>query len=511
MNRCLSLLCAVLLLSSTLGPSVATASPTFPYPWQDYSVVPVLFVPTDWSVSSAEVQAEATAINNAMADIQRFYAAHNNGATFVLNPVQVIQANGTKEAYGISWGPGSIYDDGVITIAGNMEGAVMAELHSRGFPTPPAQNESGYATMIFFKGAGGFAGGRGYTGGNGGQAIVGDWAIDSIQGQVAEGAYWWSGQRKQTGAVAHELGHAFGLPHPDSVGWGNETSVMGNWWDYPTIGLNGYDRNSLAANKSAFFTVPAAPTGQTATALNGTSIRVNWTDKSSNETGFQIYNGVTTVSVGANTTTYTWGGLSPNTYMCFAIRSYSATGTSPWTPYACTTTPTVPAVPTNQTATAISGTSIRVNWTDTSGNEAGFQITNGVTTVSVGANTTTYTWGGLSPNTYMCFAIRSQNAAGTSAWTPYACTTTPTVPAMPTNQTATAISSSSIRVNWTDTSGNETGFQITNGVTTRNLGANTTTYTWSGLASGTYMCFAIRSQNVAGASAWTPYACTTTP
>ncbi|RYZ43195.1 MAG: hypothetical protein EOO71_04515 [Myxococcaceae bacterium] len=510
MNRCLSILCAVLVVFSALGPRVAAASPTFPYPWSDYSVVPVLFVPTDWNINSAEVQAEAAAINTAMAQIQGFYATHNNGATFVLNPVSIVQANGAKEAYGISWGPGNIYDDGVISITGNMEAAVMAELHSRGYPTPPAQNESGYSTMIFFKGAGGFAGGRAYTSGNGGQAIVGDWAIDSIQGQVAEGSWWWSGQRKQTGAVAHELGHAFGLPHPDSVEWENSSSVMGDWWDYPTIGLNDYDRSSLALNKSAFFTVPAVPANVTATALNGSNIRVNWTDTSGNETGFQLTNGVTTVSLAANTTTYTWGGLSTGTYMCFAVRSNSASGSSAWTPYACTTTPTLPAAPGGQSATPTSGTSIRVNWTDTSGNETGFQLTNGVTTVNLAANTNTYTWGGLSNGTYMCFAIRSLNAAGTSAWTPYACTTTPTLPTAPTNPTATALSTTSIRVNWTDTSGNETGFQLTNGVSTVNLAANTTTYTWGGLASRTYMCFAIRSTNVAGSSAWTPYACTTT-
>ncbi|WFE30333.1 fibronectin type III domain-containing protein [Solwaraspora sp. WMMD791] len=41
------------------------------------------------------------------------------------------------------------------------------------------------------------------------------------------------------------------------------------------------------------------------------------------------------------------------------------------------------------------------------------------------ANTTSYTWTGLTPGTYLCFNIRSCNAAGYSAWTPWACTTTP--------------------------------------------------------------------------------------
>ncbi len=102
------------------------------------------------------------------------------------------------------------------------------------------------------------------------------------------------------------------------------------------------------------------------------------------------------------------------------------TGTTGVTPTP-TTTPVagVPAIPSNQSAVVVDDTSIRVSWSDNSGNETGFRITNGVTSAIVSANTTSYVWGGLAGGTYMCFAIQSYNAAGTSDWTPYACTTTP--------------------------------------------------------------------------------------
>jgi len=415
--------CAVLLaLFGALLPAPAAASPTFPYPWPDYSVLPVLFVPTDWSTGSAEVQAEAAAIRSAMAEVQAFYRDSFNGRTFKLSGLSVVQANGAKEAYDITWTGGNIYTDGV-ALGPAFEGRVVQELFNRGYPTPPAQNQSGYSTVIFVNGAGGYAGGRTYGGFDGGHAILGDWAIDSLDGGVAEGAYWWSGRRLQLGSTAHELGHTFGLDHPDSYGGSNATSVMGNWWDFPTIGLNLTDRTRLNANKGPWFS-PAPPTNPTATALNGTQIRVGWVDASNNETGFQIYNGVTTVSVGANVTSYTWGGLAPGTYMCFAIRSVNGAGASAWTPYACTSTPTAPAAPTNPTATAISTSQIRVGWADNSGNETGFQIYDGVNYFTVGPNVTTFTRSGLASHTYMCFAIRSYNAAGYSAWTPYACTST---------------------------------------------------------------------------------------
>src|SRR5574342_1168688 len=174
----------------------ASATPTFPFPWPDYSVVPVLFVPTDWSVSSAEVQAEAAAINTAMAEIQQWYATYNGGRTFVLNGLSVYQAQNPKESYGITGGSGDTYVPGVISVNTSFEGAVMAELWAHGYPTPPAQNQSGYSTVIFAKGAGGWAGSREYTSADGGQSIVGDWAMDSIQGTVAEGAYPWGAWRR---------------------------------------------------------------------------------------------------------------------------------------------------------------------------------------------------------------------------------------------------------------------------------------------------------------------------
>jgi len=92
----------------------------------------------------------------------------------------------------------------------------------------------------------------------------------------------------------------------------------------------------------------------------------------------------------------------------------------------------VPAAPSNLTVTAVDPNDIRLDWQDNSGNETGFEINNGVTSKSAAANSTSYTWGGLAPGTYMCFKIRSYDSAGDSAWEPnvspwYRCTTTPNV------------------------------------------------------------------------------------
>jgi hypothetical protein len=219
--------------------------------WPSYSVIPVLFSPTDWDVTSVEVQDEAAAIQSAMEEIQRFYARSLGGPTFRLNDLEVVQGFGRKEDYHIIWNGRSIYEDG-IEFTGNLEAAVVEELYARGFPTPPGQNEDGYSVLIFVKGAGGYAGARELGNADGGWGILGDWCIDSLQGSVPEGAYWWSGRRLQIGAAAHELGHTFGLPHPDAYDGNWETTVMGHWWNYPQVGLNQWERDHLAANKAAF-------------------------------------------------------------------------------------------------------------------------------------------------------------------------------------------------------------------------------------------------------------------
>lgn len=87
---------------------------------------------------------------------------------------------------------------------------------------------------------------------------------------------------------------------------------------------------------------------------------------------------------------------------------------------------TLPAAPSNATATATSSSTIRVTWNDNSNNESGFRISNGVSLVYVGANSTSYTWGGLAAGTYMCLSVSAYNGAGYSGGTPWACTTTPT-------------------------------------------------------------------------------------
>jgi len=91
---------------------------------------------------------------------------------------------------------------------------------------------------------------------------------------------------------------------------------------------------------------PAAPSHLQATPISCSQIELTWQDNSSNETGFTIYDGITMTHVGANTTSYTFGGLAPSTYRCFLVRAFNEYGSSGWNDddnngepdWACTTT-----------------------------------------------------------------------------------------------------------------------------------------------------------------------------
>lgn len=96
-------------------------------------------------------------------------------------------------------------------------------------------------------------------------------------------------------------------------------------------------------------TAPAAPSSLTATALGDASIRLNWTDNSNNETGFQIERSVIGTDwkqVGTATgTTFTNTGLTAETSYSYRVRAVNAVGGSGYTLVATATTEAGPVDP----------------------------------------------------------------------------------------------------------------------------------------------------------------------
>ena len=109
------------------------------------------------------------------------------------------------------------------------------------------------------------------------------------------------------------------------------------------------------------------------------------------------------------------------------------------------------------------------------------------------------------PSVAKILQLTNSNPAPTPS--PRATPTPSPTPAAPSNLTATTASSSQINLAWTGNSGNETGFKIersTNGTSFTEIarvGANSTTYTNTGLAAGRYY-YRVRAYNSGGNSAY---------
>jgi len=244
-------------------------------------------------------------------------------------------------------------------------------------------------------------------------------------------------------AVAGSSGQASGgtLNHPamyislNSLG-SMILDVNGSRLDAKFIDQTGATQDYFTLIKGGL--IPAAPSGLSATAVSTGQINLNWTDNSSNETGFKIERSTDNVNfaqittVGSGVTSYSNTGLNVSTTYYYRVRATGTAGDSAYSNTAnATTQGTSPNAPTNLTATAITKNKINLSWTDNASNETGFKIERSVDGVSfsqiatVLANVTTYSNTGLKANKTYWYRVRAYNATGNSAYSNTASATTP--------------------------------------------------------------------------------------
>lgn len=217
-----------------------------------YVVTPVLFVPdpasfpVGYQPTPAEIEEDIANLTEAMERMRAWFAGALGIQTSVrVAPVVYLPAQGGLADYDIVWtNPERRYREGIFI--GGTWGLVLQEVSAAGYG--PGTGAAPRSTIIFCKGAGGFAGGaQWYQASGGGMCMLGDWCLDSLAERVpAQWWDWWTGKDLQTGAAIHEFGHTIGLPHPDAT---NPVSgqqdypytVMGAWWDWPTFPVNPAD------------------------------------------------------------------------------------------------------------------------------------------------------------------------------------------------------------------------------------------------------------------------------
>jgi fibronectin type 3 domain-containing protein len=297
----------------------------------------------------------------------------------------------------------------------------------------------------------------------------------------------------------------------NATSYTNQGLYTGNTCAYEVRAINGAGSSGFTNIAS----VPRAPAAIRATGLIGStpSIKLTWADNSNNETGFQIYRNVNGgaftgyTTTAANATAYIDKAVISGKAYAYEVRAINANATSAFSDIA-----SVPVAPSGLTATGVTGStpSIKLTWTDSSGNESGFQIYrnvnggafSGYTTTL--ANATSYVDKSVVAGTAYAYEVRAITAYGMSVFTNIA-----SVPVSPTSLTLTKVSSTSIRLNWVDRSGNESGFQIYRrvnggsftGYTT--TAANATSYTDVSAYQGNTYSYEVRAVTGYGYSVFT--------
>lgn len=189
----------------------------------------------------------------------------------------------------------------------------------------------------------------------------------------------------------------------------------------------------------------------------------------------------------------------------------------------------IPGAPSNLVATASSPTTIDLSWKDNSSDESEFRVefhTVGTSFTDIGtaidANTTAVTIGGASPGATYTFRVKARNASGDSGYSNEASATTPvsggSIPAAPSGLLALASSATTVDLQWTDNSSNESEFRLeyhTPGQSFADIGtaipANTTLVRISGATPLTTYTYRLKARNASGDSGYSNEATATTP
>ena len=180
---------------------------------------------------------------------------------------------------------------------------------------------------------------------------------------------------------------------------------------------------------------PDAPTGLGAAVTSATSIALNWSVSSTNQSGFHLdratdaafsTNLITeTIAQNANTFTDTAPGLAPGATYYYRLRAFNATGESGNSNSSAASIPLAPPRATHQTITDVTSTEIDLQWQDNAGHKAdGYKIFRAtalgalvqVATLPPTSRTapSSYTWSdtGLTPGVYYEYHIVAYNVSG---------------------------------------------------------------------------------------------------
>lgn len=218
---------------------------------------------------------------------------------------------------------------------------------------------------------------------------------------------------------------------------------------------------------------PVAPSNPIAVGSGQNQIEIAWQDNSRDESRFEVHRStsgqygvfILLSNAAANATTYRDGGLTAGMQYCYRIRAVRSRGAittfSPFSTAACALT--APPAASEVTATAMSSSSIAVEWTALPTSEQYFRVdrsTDGGAVWNVaatGLNGRSFFDNGTPSETAVCYRVIAFNVSGTASPSNIACATPP---AAPTNLTATLIDAQTWELAWSDNSAVEDGYEV---------------------------------------------------
>jgi fibronectin type 3 domain-containing protein len=272
--------------------------------------------------------------------------------------------------------------------------------------------------------------------------------------------------------------------------------------------------SSVSAKTSE--SIPAVPSDFWVSAVSSTSVTVRWSSVTG-ATGYKVYRSTsssgTYSKVGdATTTSYTDTGLTANTTYYYKVSASNSAGESSQSSSVSAKAESIPETPTDLTAEATSSSSIWVSWSSVTGathytvyrsssSSGTYSNVDNITSTSC-SNT------GLTANTTYYYKVSAHNSAGESAQSSSVSAKTSasvSKPDAPTGVTASAESSSSIKVSWSSSTG-ATGYKVyrssSSSGTYSSVGdVTTTSYTDTGLTANTTYYYKVSAHNSAGESA----------
>jgi fibronectin type 3 domain-containing protein len=252
------------------------------------------------------------------------------------------------------------------------------------------------------------------------------------------------------------------------------TVVAGQFYRYRLRSFNGVGLSTTFSNiAEASTTVPAAPSALVASPDGQTTMNLQWSDNSADETGFVIERCLgdsctdfeVVDSVGVNVTDYADLGVVGGNFYRYRVLAYG-NGNSAYSNIALGST-IIPAAPTSLVAVAVSDDRVELTWTDNADNENQYRVLRCATAdcadfgqvAVLPAGSEAYVDLSVAANTLYRYFVTAVNGAGESAESNIAEAETD-VPGQPTDLVATIEPGPQVRLDWTDNATTETGFEI---------------------------------------------------